>query len=268
MNRITPQLPEMVQALLNAKAYPDKTERVELVQTQMSFVFLTGHYVYKVKKPVNLGYLDYTTLEKRRFYCQREVKLNQRLCPETYLGVVPIVRKGNNITLGGDGECIEYAVKMNHLPREKMLSVLLANNQVSPGMVARVARKLAEFHKLAETAPTISTFGNLDTIRTNTDENFRQTEKYTGITLSPEKYQHIKDYTSQFIENNAPLFQKRVTGGKIRDCHGDLHAAHICIADGICIFDCIEFNDRFRYGCFSGDGLGPLRAGRPLQKSR
>ncbi len=124
------QLPEVAQALLNPKTYPDAPSAVELMQTQMSFVFLAGDYVYKVKKPVNLGYLDYTTLEKRRFYCQREVELNQRLCPNAYLGVVPITRDAGNILLGGRGEIIEYAVKMRHLPQEAMLNVLLAKNQV------------------------------------------------------------------------------------------------------------------------------------------
>jgi len=111
------QLPKMVQALLDPKAYPDASQRVELVQTQMSFVFLTDNYVYKVKKPVNLGYLDYTTLGKRHFYCQREVELNRRLCPTVYLGVVPITRDKGNICAGGQGEVIEYAVKMRRLPR-------------------------------------------------------------------------------------------------------------------------------------------------------
>jgi len=107
------QLPEMVKALLDPKAYPDKSQDIELAQTQMSFVFLTDDYVYKVKKPVNLGFLDYTTLDKRQFFCQQEVKLNRRLCPDAYLGVVPITQERGNITLEGQGRTIEYAVKRN-----------------------------------------------------------------------------------------------------------------------------------------------------------
>jgi hypothetical protein len=239
-----PQLPEMVQALLDPKAYPDTSSGVEMVQTQMSFVFLTGDYVYKVKKPVNLGYLDYTTLEKRHFYCQREVELNQRLCPDAYLGVVPITRDKGDILLEGKGEVIEYAVKMRHLPQEAMMNVLLANNQVSEEMVTRVAQRLVEFHQNAEI---ISGFGDIDTIIQNTEENFDQTIRYVGNTISQQKYRHIKAYTKSFIENSVPLFRKRLADGKIRDCHGDLHAAHICFTNGICIYDCIEFNDRFRY---------------------
>jgi len=238
------KLPEVIQALLLPNAYPDTTQGVEMVQTQMSFVFLTGDYVYKVKKPVNLGYLDYTTLDKRYFYCQREVELNQRLCPDAYLGVVPITRNRRGVFIEGQGDVIEYAVKMRRLPQEAMMNVLLAKNQVSPEMITSVARKLAEFHHEAET---VSGFGDLDTITQNTEENFSQTEKYIGSTVSQETYQHIKDYTKSFMENNAPLFRKRIADGKIRDCHGDLHAAHVCFTNGICIYDCIEFNDRFRY---------------------
>ena len=213
----------------------------------MSFVFLTDDYVYKVKKPVNLGYLDYTTLDKRHFYCQREVELNRRLCPAAYLGVVPIRLDKGNISIDGQGEVIEYAVKMRRLPQEAMMNVLLANNKVSPQMVASVAQKLAGFHQRAETNATISAFGNLDAITKNTEENFTQTKKYIGNTIPQDKYQRIKDYTTAFIKNNAPLFHKRIDDGRIRDCHGDLHAAHICFTDDICIYDCIEFSDRFRY---------------------
>jgi len=240
-------LPELVQALLKPGIYPDQPQNVELVQTQMSFVFLAGNYVYKVKKPVDLGYLDYTTLDKRRFYCQREVELNQRLCPEAYLGVVPVTRQESQISLGGQGRAIEYSVKMRRLPLEAMLSVLLTRDGVSPQMLADVAKKLAEFHRKAETSATISTFGDLGTITQNTEENFSQTEKYIDSTISGDTYQHIKTYTSRFIEDNAALFQRRIADGRIRDCHGDLHAAHVCFSDGICIYDCIEFNDRFRY---------------------
>ena len=241
------QLPELVQALLDPKAYPDAPQGIELVQTQMSFVFLTDNYVYKVKKPVNLGYLDYTTLDKRKFYCQREIELNRRLCPNVYIGVVPITRDKGDIFIGGQGEGMEYAVKMRRLPQEAMMDVLLAKNQVSSEMVGGVAEELVEFHQKAETSASISAFGDLDTVTQNTEENFTQTEKYIGNTISQGKYRHIKDYTDRFIRQDASLFHRRVAGGKIRDCHGDLHAAHICFSGGISVYDCIEFNDRFRY---------------------
>jgi len=235
------------QVLLNPQAYPHKPQKIELVQTQMSFIFLAGDFAYKVKKEVNLGYLDYTTLEKRHFFCHQELELNRRLCPDAYLAVVPIVEEKGGLSVEGQGEAIEYAVKMKQFPQERMMDVLLPQGQVTPEMIARVAEKLVGFHQKAETNQEIAAFGKLDVIRQNTDENFAQTEKYIGTSITAEEYQHIKNYTDNFVDSNASLFDKRVREGKIRDCHGDLHAAHVCFTDDICIYDCIEFNDRFRY---------------------
>jgi len=240
-------LPPIVKALLQSQAYPHKSQEIELVQTQMSYIFLTGEYVYKIKKPVNLGYLDYTTLKKRHFFCHQELNLNKRLCPSAYLAVVPIVEEKTELRIEGRGKAIEYAVKMKQLPRDRMMDVLLPRGQVTLEMVARVAEKLVDFHERAETNQKIAAFGRLDVIRQNTEENFAQTEKYIGISITAEEYQHIKNYTNDFVASNASLFDKRIRGGKIRDCHGDLHAAHVCFTDDICIYDCIEFNERFRY---------------------
>ena len=245
-------LPSTIEALLESHAYPHKPQKIELVQTQMSFIFLTGEYVYKIKKPVNLGYLDYTTLKKRHFFCHQELELNRRLCPSAYLAVVPIVEANGELRMEGQGKAIEYAVKMRQLPQDRMMDVLLLRGQVTREMVARVAEKLVSFHQKAETNQRIAVFGRLDAIRHNCDENFTQTEKYMGLTIPKAKYERIKGYTDNFINSNASLFDKRVREGRIRDCHGDLHAAHVCftapdLIGGICIYDCIEFNDRFRY---------------------
>jgi len=236
------KLPGMVQALLKPEVYPEPTDVVELEQTQMSFVFLTDNYAYKVKKPVNLGYLDYTTLENRRYYCYREVELNKRLCPDAYLGVLTINRQQDSFSIGGAGKVIEYAVKMRRLPRELMMDSLLESNGVSTEMISRLADRIAVFHKQAETSTEISTFGKVDVISRNTEENFSQTEKYIGRTVSSHQYQQIKEYNHRFIIENADLFKIRVKDNRIRDCHGDLHTAHICFENGICIYDCIEFN--------------------------
>ena len=235
------------QSLLNPEAYPHNPRKIELVQTQMSFVFLTGDYVYKVKKPVDLGYLDYTTLEQRHFFCHQELELNRRLCPDAYLAVVPIVEEKGRLRIEGQGKAIEYAVKMKQLPHNRMMDVLLPQGQVTQEMVARVAERLVSFHQKTETNQKIAAFGKLDVIRQNTDENFAQTEKYIGISIAPAEYSRIKNYTDDFIQSNASLLDKRIREGRVRDCHGDLHAAHICFIDGICIYDCIEFNERFRY---------------------
>jgi len=240
-------LPSVVEALVEPRAYPHKPQKIELVQTQMSFIFLAGEYVYKVKKPVNLGYLDYTTLEKRQYFCRQEVELNRRLCYDAYLAVVPVVEEEGAFRVEGQGKAIEYAVKMRQLPRDRMMDVLLPRGQVTPEMVGGVAEKLVNFHQKAETNQRIAAFGGLDVIRHNCDENFAQTDKYIGLTIFRAKYERIRGYTDDFMRSNAGLFEKRVREGRIRDCHGDLHAAHVCFTDGTCIYDCIEFNDRFRY---------------------
>ena len=240
-------LPSIVKALLKSQAYPHKPQKIELVQTQMSFILLTGEYVYKIKKPVDLGYLDYTTLEKRHFFCHQELELNRRLCPGAYLAVVPVVDVKGELRIEGEGKAIEYAVKMKQLPQDRMMDVLLPRGQVTPEMVTRVAEKLARFHQKAETNEEIAAFGRLDVIRQNTDENFAQTDKYIGLTIFRAKYERIKSYTDDFVKSNAGLFEKRVREGRIKDCHGDLHSAHVCFTEDVCIYDCIEFNDRFRY---------------------
>ena len=243
--RQMPDLPPLVQALLNPGAYPEKPQTVELVQTHISFVFLADNYVYKVKKPVDFGFIDFTTLQKRQFFCQQELHLNRRLCRDIYLDVVPITQSAGQFAIGREGEAVEYAVKMRRLPQERTMDKLLRAGEVNSEMVARVAAKLVAFHAEAEVIR--DGFGDLDTVRLNIEENFTQTEKYISETISAETFQRIKEYTTSFMKANAALFAKRVQEGKVKDCHGDLHAAHICFGNDICIFDCIDFNERFRY---------------------
>ncbi len=242
------QFPASIAAMLAPSFYPNRPESVQLIQTQMSFVFLAGEFVYKVKKPVNLGYLDYSTLDKRRLFCQRELELNRRLCSEGYLDVIPITVDGGRYGLGGGGETVEYAVKMRNLPAYRMLSNLISSNSVPSDAMQRIAARVAGFHSQAQSDREIDAFGSLDTITKNTEENFDQTASYVGQTITKGQYQRVREYARSFIRNNAEQFAERIRAGRIRDCHGDLHAAHVCLTDTVCIFDCIEFNDRFRYG--------------------
>ncbi|OGO30550.1 MAG: hypothetical protein A2Z29_11265 [Chloroflexi bacterium RBG_16_56_11] len=243
-----PELPELMQALLDPQAYPEPPERVEMVQTQISYVFFAGDRVYKIKKPVDMGFLDYTTLEKRLHFSRKEVELNRRLCADAYLGVVPVTDDRGRISIGGDGNIVEYAVKMVRLPREAMMDVLLAQNRVTPEMVRSVAERLVEFHRSAETGEEINTFGSIEMVtKTTLEENFGQTEKYAGKIVPAAQYRRLRGYTERFLRENTAVFERRVKDGRIRDCHGDLHADHVCFWKGICIYDCIEFTDRLRY---------------------
>ncbi len=242
------RLPEAVRALLDPSAHAVTPTSIRLGQTQISFVVIAGDYVYKVKKPVDLGFLDYSTLEKRRHLSRREVELNRRLCSETYLGVVPLVKAHGKVTVHGRGRVVEYAVKMKRLPEDRLMPALLADGSLTEEMVRKVARRVADFHARAETGASVNEFGSIANISHNNEENYDQTEKSIGRTISRAKYDRVRAFTRSFEHDNAALFEQRIADGRVRDCHGDLHAAHICFTDGICIFDCIEFSDRLRYG--------------------
>ena len=240
--------PPLVAAMSRPEFYPHRPETVEVVQTHISTIFIAGDVVYKVKKAVNFGFLDFTTLEKRRHYCDEELRLNRRLAPRAYLEVVAITAgPSGEPALGGPGPVIEYAVKMRRLPQERMLKKLLQEGQARPEMLEAVARRVALFHAEAETGGEIDRIGGIETIRRNHEENFDQTEPFIGRTIPPEQYRFIRAYALGFLERERSLFDRRVAQHRIRDCHGDLHLEHILIADDILIFDCIEFNDRFRY---------------------
>ncbi len=243
---------QVVEALMKPEAYDEDAGQIELVQTHISFVFLTKNFAYKVKKAVNFGFVDFATLEKRRFFCEKELQLNKRLCEDLYLGVVPI-NKSDVIKIKGDGETVEYAVKMRKIPQERMLTKLFERNEVEKELVDRIARIIAEFHSRAETNARISEFGSLAMIGTNWKENFDQTEEFIGKTLTEEDFKMIRKKISEFTTQNSTVFEKRIAEGRIRDCHGDIHSGNIFVADRIYIFDAIEFNDRFRYSDVASD---------------
>jgi len=244
----------VVEALMKPEAYDEEPGQIELVQTHISFVFLTRNFVYKVKKAVNLGFLDFTTLEKRRFFCEKELELNRRLCDDMYLEVVPINRSRSNIIkIKGEGETVEYAVKMKRMPQEKMMNRLIDEKKVDSQLIDKIAKIIAEFHSKAETNKRISEFGSLAIIETNWKENFEQTQEFVGKTISMEDFKLICERIDDFMKRTVSFFEKRVAEGRVRDCHGDIHSGNIFVTDGIYIFDAIEFNERFRYSDVASD---------------
>jgi len=244
-----------IRSLLTPSAYPEQTGSVELVQTHVSYIFLTDSFAYKVKKPVDLGFLNFSTLDRRRFYCNEEVRLNRRLCPDIYLGVVEVRKRGSGAGFTGTGRIIDYAVKMKRLPADRMLDRLLAAGKITENEIRAIARVIGEFHLRAERGSEINGYGSLEAIRANWEENFRQTRPFEGETLSRRDLRLMETWVDRFIGDNAEVFGRRVAGGFIRDCDGDLHMGNICLdtTGGICIFDCIEFNARFRYGDTAAD---------------
>ena len=241
-------LPPFVQALLNPNRYTHPVAEVQLVQTHISSVLLAGDFVYKFKKPVNFGFLDFSDLDKRRFYCEQELLLNRRLCPEIYLDLVTVTRQADgSFALGGEGEVIEYGVKMARMPEERMMVRLIERGELGvPHMEALVA-VLCDFYHRAEAGPEIAAFGSAEAVAVNVLENFAQTQSFIGQgALTAAQFERISTYARRVL-SNGELFAQRMAGGYIRDCHGDLYSANICLAEKVYIFDCIEFNQRFRY---------------------
>jgi aminoglycoside phosphotransferase family enzyme/predicted kinase len=251
------ELAELIEALSRREAYPFSVQQIEVRHTHISVVFLASSYAYKVKKPVNLGFLDFSTPEKRRHFCAEEVRLNRRLSPSVYLGVVPIARTSKGVRLESPGEIIDWAVKMERLPEKATLAELVANHGSSnQGLLAEMkalAQRVARFHAEAETNPHISTFGRLEVVAQNAHENFDQAEPLVGVTLSRTVFNRLKELCNEALAHLGPLIESRANHHVPRDTHGDLHLDHVYVfpnrppPDDLVIVDCIEFNERFRH---------------------
>jgi uncharacterized protein len=205
-------------------------------------------YVFKVKKKVNFGFLDFSSLKNRQYYSEREVILNRRLCPDIYLGVVPISLTAGKLTFGEGEQVVEYAVKMRKLQDRYFMLRLLQQDQVTSKDLDRIVSRLKDFYEAQTPTEKITKWGRIEKLKISTEENFAQTKAFVGVTISRPAFEAIVLYTSIFYARNAELFSARVRGNRIRDCHGDLHLEHIHLGPKtLSIFDCIEFNDRFRY---------------------
>jgi uncharacterized protein len=238
----------MIDDFLDPKVFPDKTESVSLTQTHISIVFLADKFVYKIKKPVNFGFLDFSTLKKRLYYCHQEIMLNRRLSKDIYKDVLPITYDGKSYRMGrGEGKIVDYAVKMKRLPDEMLMKSVFFRGELKNEHLKKIAEVLVGFHGTARNTLDIDKFGEPEMFKFNTDENFTQIQKYVGTTIERRDYSTLKKWTDDFYNSNKTLFMERIKNKKIRDCHGDLHMEHICLTENLSIFDCIEFNNRFRY---------------------
>jgi len=245
-------------------------EPITVIQTHASAVVLTASRVYKLKKPKNFGFFDYSTPALRRHFCQQEVLLNARLAPQVYLGVAPVLlfsddrlRFGptfqpGDVPLPGtilDGGCVvDYAVVMLRLPDEATLEFRVRTGTASPSLLQEIARYVAAFHATSPTDAHIASFGGVEVIRGNWEENFAQMKPYLDRSLDALTYHRIVEYIHHFLDERTALFTSRVRDGRIRDCHGDLRLQHVYVLDEpdfsahrLAILDSIEFNERFRY---------------------
>ncbi len=235
--------------MLQVGFYPHEVkEPIELIQTHVSYVFLTGDYAYKLKKPVNFGFLDYSTLEKREHFCHQELEMNKRGAPELYLEVLPITQTEDKFSLSGTGETVEYVLKMRQFPQSALLSEMFEIGTLTQSHMEELGQVLAKYHEQSNSSDRIRSFGEVAQVRQAIDENYEQTKNYIGKVQTQAQYAETKHYTDNFFTGRSQLFSSRIEDNKIRECHGDLHLRNICLwHDKILLFDCIEFNEPFRF---------------------
>ncbi|WP_414542720.1 AAA family ATPase [Nostoc sp. CCY0012] len=242
-------LPALIQQMLQPGFYPHPvTEPIQLIQTHVSYVLLTGDYAYKLKKPVNFGFLDFSTLEKRQHFCHEELRLNQRSAAELYLEVLPVTVNDEEYHLGGTGKAVEYALKMRQFPQELLFTTLFEQGKLTEDHMEELGRVVAQYHAQAAINDYIRSFGEILQVRAAFDENYQQTEKYIGGPQTKPQFKETKQYTDKFFIERPELFTSRIENNYIRECHGDLHLRNIALWQGkITLFDCIEFNEPFRF---------------------
>ncbi len=246
-------------ALLDPRTYPHPAGRIEHLATHISDVYLAGDYAYKFKKPVNLGFLDFSTIEKRRAACLEELRLNRRLAPEIYLDVVALCADGGPMRLradaGAEGAAVlDYAVRMVRMPQDGMLDALARQDRLARAHLLDIARQMARFHTAAEHGAAVARYGEREAIAAPIRQNFAQTERYIGITIPRARFERLRAWSERFLREQAALFAARVGAGRVVDGHGDLHLRNMCLYRGkVVIFDCIEFNPALRAGDAIGD---------------
>jgi len=234
--------------LRNPRSYPHRPRTVRLIQTHGAFVLIAPPWVYKLKKAVNFGFLDFSTLARRRHCLERELDLNRRLTREVYEGLVPITRTPGGFRWGGPGRPVEYALRMRLLCADGFLDRRLRRGAVAPGDVDRIADRMARFYREQRPPPSLGAAGRPARLRIATEENFRQTRRFIGRTLSEAAFETIREFTETVYRRRSRELARRVRDGWIRDGHGDLHLEHVHLTpDALNIYDCIEFNDRFRH---------------------
>lgn len=238
----------LVMAMSEPSFYPRKPSGVRHTETHISHLFFVGDLVYKIKKPVRFSFLDYSTLRHRRYFLHEELRLNRRLAPSVYLGVLPVSYGIDGWRLGSYANPVEYTLVMRRLPERRMLDFLLDRNQVTPEMMRSLAETVAPFHTQGAAGGDVQAQGHPASIRRLWDENLADIRPFVGKGLDCETFEAVRDFGESFIERQQEPLMRRVREGRIRDVHGDLHCEHICFApEGIQIFDCIEFNPQLRY---------------------
>jgi aminoglycoside phosphotransferase family enzyme len=244
-----PLTPFVVAALLRPETYPHPAEDIEMLETHISWVFLAGPYAYKVKKPVELGFLDFTTLEQRRHFCEEELRLNRRLAPQLYLDLVELRGSPKTPRIGGSGPLLEYALRMRRFAQRALASRMLVEGRLTPERIERLATRLAQFHAALPPAPSDVPYGTTEAVLHDALQNFDQIAAITAPNGGgADALARLGDWTErEFMLRYSEMHERR-EAGMIRECHGDLHLRNIVELDGELVpFDCIEFNPGLRW---------------------
>lgn len=238
----------LIEALQQPEVYDHAVANLTVLETHISWLILTGPYAYKIKKPLNLGFLDFSTLAKRHYYCQEELRLNRRFAPEIYCAVIPITGTASRPRLGGSGTALEYAVKMVQFPQQARLDYCLQRGELSLEDIGRLAREVAQSHRVIATAPRNSPHGTPATVLQPALENFEQLDKLLREEFDRERMAYLRQWTEAQWQNLQTAFAARKAGGFVRECHGDLHLGNIAwVEEKFLLFDCIEFNENLRW---------------------
>ena len=240
---------QLIQSLRDASLFDHPVEGFQLIETHISWVLLTGMYAYKIKKPLNLGFLDFSTLDKRRHYCEEELRLNRRLAPQIYVDVVPITGSPDAPRLHGPGQPIEYAVRMVQFPQEAQLDRVLARGELTRDILDRLCDRVAAFHAEAPPAAQDSPFGLPERLYQPIKENFEHILPVIEAQQSQtDRLRALRKRTDAAYRRLYETFIRRKREGLVRECHGDMHLANIALFHGeIVIFDCIDFNESLRW---------------------
>lgn len=240
--------PPLIESLRSGAGFPHAVSRIELIETHISWVILTGEWAYKIKKPLRLAFLDFSTLDQRRHFCEDEVRLNRRLAPGIYDTVLPITGTADRPRIGGDGAVIEYAVRMREFTQGALAANLLDDRQIGAAELAELASTVAAFHAAAGIAACGSPHGTPESIAAPTRANMAQLRALLPEPADQQRIAEIADWTEREYQQRWAQFEMRCTLGCIRECHGDLHLGNIALLDGrLTPFDCIEFDPGLRW---------------------
>ncbi len=243
-------IPALIQQMLQPEFYPHPVQDpIQLLQTHISFILLTGDYAYKVKKSVNFDFLDFSTLPLRKHFCEQELQMNQQQAPQLYLAVLPITKNQDKFQLGDTSTpAVEYVLKMNQFNQNDLFLTMFEQGRLTVQHLEQLGQVVAEFHLNAATNEEIRQWGKIHKIRHAIAQNYNQTKQYIGSIQTQQQFEETKQYTDSFFTERQALFNSRIENNGIRECHGDLHLRNICLWNNqVLLFDRIEFNQEFRF---------------------